>query len=170
MTDSYSRYLAQLTNQIVDILAVDRLADEQETTIYELLKGLDCEIIIEKSYIAGVERITNVDVRPKSVNLYHDFQEQADRSFMVVAKLFLGFLYCERFGDSRPLYDALQDYQRVTNYPINLLYSEDSDSMLLQAGMLLEPVLSNVLERYSMDDSKSRLQKMVEKLSVKQWF
>lgn len=165
MTNLYSRYLAQRTNQITDILALDTLVDEQETAIYELLRDIDCEIIIQKSYIAGVEGITSVDVCPKSVNLFHDFQEQGDQKFMVLGKLFLGFLYCERFGDSQPLYEALQEYRRVTSYPITSCDTEDKEWMLLESGMLLEQLLNAVLNRYAVDKSeKSRLEKLIDRL------
>ena len=169
MTSVYSRYLAQRTNQITDILAVDSLVDDQETAIYELLSDIsdECEIIIKKVFIGGVERITAVDINPKSVNLFQEFQEQADREFMVVGKLFLGFLYCERFGDSQPLYDALQEYKRVTNYPITGTDTEDKEWMLLESGMLLEQVLSTVLKRYSVGEpEKTALERLVDRFRL----
>ena len=169
MTNVYSRYLAQRTNQITDILAVDSLVDDQETAIYELLSDIsdECEIIIKKVFIGGVERITAVDINPKSVNLFQDFQEQADREFMVVGKLFLGFLYCERFGDSQPLYDALQEYKRVTNYPITGCDMDDSEWMLFESGMLLEQVLRLVLNRYSVGEpEKTTLERLIDRFRM----
>ncbi len=169
MTDIYSRYLAERTNQITDILAIERTVQEQETAIYELLKDIsdDCEIVITKTYIGGVERITAVNVNPKTVNLFQDFQEQSDRTFMVVGKLFLGFLYCERFGDSQPLYDALQEYKRVTNYPITGCDTDDSEWMLFESGMLLEQVLRLVLNRYSVGEpEKTTLERLIDRFKM----
>ena len=169
MTNVYSRYLAQRTNQITDILAVDSLVDDQETAIYELLSDIsdECEIIIKKVFIGGVERITAVDINPKSVNLFQEFQEQADREFMVVGKLFLGFLYCERFGDSQPLYDALQEYKQVTNYPITGCDTDDDQWMLFESGMLLEQVLRLVLNRYAVGKpEKSTLERLIDRLRL----
>ena len=169
MTNVYSKYLAERTNQITDILSTQDTVQEQETAIYELLKGIsdECEIIIQKTYIGGIERITTVDVNPKTVNLFHDFQTHADREFMAVGKLFLGFLYCERFGESQPLYDALQEYKRVTNYPITGCDTEDKEWMLLESGMLLEQLLSTVLKRYSVGEpEKTSLERLVDRLRM----
>ena len=168
MADLYSRYLANYTDSLTGILASGTV-QEQETAIYELLKDISnkCEIIIQKTYIGGVERITKIDIQPKTINLFQDFQEQTDQHFMVVGKLFLGFLYCERFGESRPLYDALQKYKQVTNYPIT--ETQDTEWMLLESGMLLEPVITQVLNKYAVNKpEKTYYEKALE--VVKQTF
>lgn len=48
MTNIYSKYLAERTNQITDILSTKDTVQEQETAIYELLKPIseECEIVI----------------------------------------------------------------------------------------------------------------------------
>ena len=162
MNRPYSKHLAQYTDQITEVLYTKTTIREQEKAIYSLLEGLsdDYEIIIQKTYIGGLEKITNVDISPKTINLFQDFREKSDRHFLAVGRLFLGFLYCERFKDSRFLYDALQEYQLVTGYPTT--ESLDVDEMLLEAGLLLEPVISQTLVRYAVDEEKSNLQKLMQ--------
>ena len=99
--------------------------------------------------------------------MFQEFLEQADREFMVVGKLFLGFLYCERFSDSKPLYDALQEYKRVTHYPITGTDTEDKEWMLLESGMLLEQVLAVVLNRYSVGEpEKTTLERLIDRFRM----
>lgn len=68
MANLYSKYLANYTDSLTGILASGTV-QEQETAIYELLKDIsnDCEIIIQKTYIGGVERITKIDVQAKTI-------------------------------------------------------------------------------------------------------
>ena len=128
--------------QCIDILHLPISIQEKEQKIRELLKDIDGEILIEKTFVGGFERISRIDVQPTSINLFQQFDcTQADATVIALSRLYLAYLLCQHCGDSNQLYKALMDYQRATRYPITNCSPDDGDWMMLEASVIIDSTL-----------------------------
>ena len=128
--------------KIMDIIQSPLSIAEQEQQIKELLKDIEGEVIIEKTCDGDFERISKVDVKPIGVNLFRQFDARgADASFMALTRLYAGYLWCQKTGETKALYDALLNYKRVTNYPITECCPDNAEWMMLETSMLIDETL-----------------------------
>lgn len=73
----------------------------------------------------------------------------------------------QRFGDTQPLYDALQEYKQISSYPITGTDVNDKEWMLLESAMLLEQIVHTILNRYAVGKPEvSTFEKMIQRLRL----
>lgn len=127
---------------IIDIIQSPLSIQEQEQQIKELLKDIEGEVIIEKTCDGAFERISRVDVKPVAVNLFQQFDARgADATFIALTRLYAAYLWCEKSGETKPLYEALLAYERTTSYPVTKCSPDDADWMMLEASVIIDGTL-----------------------------
>ena len=117
---------------------------DQLTAIKEILKDVQGEIIIETTIINGCERVSKVDVKPISINLFQEFNVTSphiDALFLTRSKLYTAYLWCEKTGETEQLYDALLRYEQLTHYPITKCSKDDRDTLMIEASSIIDTSL-----------------------------
>ncbi len=160
--------------KIMDIIQSPLSIAEQEQQIKELLKDIEGEVIIEKTCDGDFERISKVDVKPIAVNLFRQFDARgADAAFMTLTRLYGTYLWCEKTGETEPLYNALLDYERITHYPVTRCSPDDADWMKIEASIIIEHTLVQP-QSTSQTSPDNELVKIIKKVfpeaQVKSWF
>ena len=131
-----------LATEVIDTIHQPIDIGKKEQKIKELLKDVDGEIVIEKFIVNGVEHISRVDLQPKTLNMYEQFDcTKADATLIALSKLYTAYLLCEQIGESEQLYKALLDYERVTHYPVTKCSPHDKEWMMVEASVIIDATL-----------------------------
>lgn len=117
---------------------------DQIVVIKDLLRDVQGEVIIETSIIDGSERISKVDIRAKTINIFESLNltsQHFDMRFIILSKMYAAYLWCEKTGDGKPLYDALLRYETHTHYPVTRCSVDDIETLKVEASVLIDETL-----------------------------
>ena len=159
--------ITKINRQSIDIL-------EKEYKIKELLKDIEGKIVIKKCIVDGVERISRVDLEPKTVSLFEEFNfAELSQKCQLFSKLYAAYLLCNQTGNPKELYKTLLEYERVTHYPITKCSPHDKEWMMVEASVILDSTLVQP-QSTSQSSPDNELVKVIKKVfpeaQVKQWF
>ena len=119
---------------------------EQVTSIKEILKDVQGEIIIETTIINGFERVSKVDVKPININLFQQFNVTSphiDALFLTKSRLYTAYLWCQKTGQTEQLYDALLRYEQLTHYPITRCSKNDKETLMVEANVIIDNTIQD---------------------------
>ena len=119
---------------------------EQVTSIKEILKDVQGEIIIETTIINGFERVSKVDVKPININLFQQFNVTSphiDALFLTKSRLYTAYLWCQKTGQTEQLYDALLRYEQLTHYPITRCSKNDKETLMVEANVIIDNTIKD---------------------------
>ena len=141
---SDAQILADKSEHIAAIISDSNIPlNQQKDAIRSILKDVDGQIDIQVSIVpGGNERISKVDVVPAKINLFENYDLSKDNAtFVALANLYAAYLYCQKKGEAKQLFNALLEYERVTNYPITKCSPNDSDWMMMEASVIIDSTL-----------------------------
>ena len=119
---------------------------DQVTSIKEILKDVQGEIIIETTIINGCERVSKVDVKPININLFQQFNVTSphiDALFLTKSRLYTAYLWCQKTGETEQLYDLLLRYEQLTHYPITKCSKDDKETLMVEANTILDGTIND---------------------------
>ena len=165
--NSLALEITKIIRQQADIL-------EKESKIKELLKDIEGEITIKKRVVDGVERISRVDVEPKTVRLFEEFNfAELSQKSQLFSKLYTAYLLCNQTGNPKELHKTLLEYERVTHYPITKCSPSDKEWLMTEASLIIDSTLVQP-KTISETEPDNELVKVIKKVfpegQVKQWF
>ena len=141
---SDTQILANKSEQIATIISDSNIPlNQQKDAIRNLLKDIEGQINIQVSIVpGGNERISKVDVAPATINLFENYDISTDNAnFVALANLYAAYLYCQRKGEAKQLFNALLEYERVTHYPMTKCSPDDVNWMMIEASMIIDGTL-----------------------------